>query len=149
MRSGWTRKTSNVHNNYLFECFIIMGIVCGHCQCPFHKLISYNNCLTIVFITPILYSDTNTGSFLVMVMKLVSLGFDLDVRKDKKGEKVPPKISVVPSFVSYSCYCFFPSTCIFGPFVTYTEHSKYLTKSPLVSFNIVHILHVPIVAVIY
>ena len=75
-----------------------------------------------------------------MVMKLVSLAFDLDVRKNKRGEKIPPKMSMMPGFLSYTCYCFFPSTSIFGPFVTYTEHSKFLTKSPLVSFHIVHIL---------
>ncbi|XP_064394949.1 protein-serine O-palmitoleoyltransferase porcupine-like [Halichondria panicea] len=71
------------------------------------------------------------GSFLVLVMKVISLSFDLDVTTNKRGERIPPTIAAVPSFDSFVAYCFFPGTLVFGPFVTYTEHSKFLTKSPL------------------
>ncbi len=69
----------------------------------------------------------------MLVMKVISLAFDLDVTTDRKGEKVPPKIAADPSFDSFVSYCFFPGSLVFGPFVTYPEHSKFLTRSPLVS----------------
>ena len=79
------------------------------------------------------FVHVSSGSFLVMVMKVVSLAFDLDVTTDKRKEKVPPKVVAIPSFMSFTCYSFFPSSCIFGPFVTYSEHSKFLNRTPLVS----------------
>ena len=65
-------------------------------------------------------------------MKVISLSFDLDITTNKRGEKIPPTIAAVPSFDGFISYCFFPGSVVFGPFVTYTEHSKFLTKSPLV-----------------
>ena len=75
-----------------------------------------------------------TGSFLVMVMKMVSLGFDVDTRTDRHGEKRPPSVPRVPNFVEYTSYCVFPSTTVFGPFLTFNEYRKFLHPSPLVQF---------------
>lgn len=74
----------------------------------------------------------NAGSFLVMVMKMVSLGFDVDSRTNRHGEKCPPSIPKVPNFAEYTSYCIFPSTTIFGPFLTFNEHKKFMSPSPLV-----------------
>lgn len=69
----------------------------------------------------------------MLVMKVISLAFDLDVSTNKKGEKISPTLATEPSFDAFVSYCFFPGSLVFGPFVTYTEHSKFLTRSPLVS----------------
>ena len=66
-------------------------------------------------------------------MKNISLAFDLDSRKDSKGEKKPPSLGSVPDLPSYMSYCLFPGTTVFGPFLTYSEHSKFLHPTPLVS----------------
>lgn len=70
---------------------------------------------------------------MVVVMKNISLAFDLDSRKDSKGEKKPPSLGSVPDLPSYTSYCLFPATTVFGPFLTYSEHSKFLHPTPLVS----------------
>ena len=75
---------------------------------------------------------TPVGSFLVMVMKMVSLGFDVESRTDRHGEEQPPSIPNVPNFAEYTSYCIFPSTTIFGPFLKFREHKKFLNPSPLV-----------------
>lgn len=66
-------------------------------------------------------------------MKNISLAFDLESRKDSKGEKKPPSLGSVPDLPSYISYCLFPGTTVFGPFLTYSEHSKFLHPTPLVS----------------
>ena len=68
-----------------------------------------------------------TGSFLVMVMRMVSLGFDLEPRGDTS-----PKVSSPPSFGEYMGYCLFPTTSVFGPFLVFSEHMKFLDPSPLI-----------------
>ena len=82
------------------------------------------------------HNINNSGSFLVMVMKMVSLGFDVDSRTDRHGEKRPPSVPRVPNFAEYTSYCMFPSTTIFGPFITFNEHKKFLSPSPLVCMGI-------------
>lgn len=72
------------------------------------------------------------GSFLVMAMKMVSLGFDMEPRIAKGGEKRPPEVPQCPSLVVYLGYCLFPSTSIFGPFMVFSEHMKFLNPSPMV-----------------
>jgi porcupine-like protein len=71
------------------------------------------------------------GSFLVVVMKIISLAFDLEGYPDIKGEQKPASVSSVPDLFSYSSYCLFPGTTVFGPFLTYTDHSKFLHATPL------------------
>lgn len=73
------------------------------------------------------------GSFLVMVMKMVSLGFDLEAQRGRGGETNPPVVHKLPGFVDYTCYCVFPATTVFGPFLTFNEHSKFLIPTSLVS----------------
>jgi hypothetical protein len=63
----------------------------------------------------------------VMVMRMVSLGFDLERR-----ENVPPKLSSPPSFGEYLGFCLFPTTSVFGPFLVFSEHMKFLDPSPLI-----------------
>ena len=75
-----------------------------------------------------------SGSFLVMVMKMVSLGFDLEEQRGRGGERKPPVLYELPDFIDYTSYCVFPATTIFGPFVTFDEHCKFLRPSPLVSW---------------
>ena len=75
----------------------------------------------------------------MMVMKMVSLGFDVDSRTDRHGEKRPPSIPKVPNFAEYTSYCIFPSTTIFGPFLTFNEHKKFLSPSPLVCICMIHL----------
>lgn len=76
-----------------------------------------------------------TGSFLVMVMRMVSLGFDMDPGISRNNEKKPARVPRIPSLSEYCSYCLFPSTGAFGPFLVYEEHIKYLDPSPLVSNN--------------
>ena len=72
------------------------------------------------------------GSFLVMVMKMVSLGFDVESWKNIHGEKQHPSVLITPNVAEYISYCIFPSTTVFGPFLTYNQHKKFLSPSPLV-----------------
>lgn len=68
-----------------------------------------------------------------MVMRMVSLGFDLEPRYAKDGEKRPPKLLQVPTLLEYTGYCLFPCTSVFGPFLVFNEHVKFLDPSPIVS----------------
>jgi len=68
-----------------------------------------------------------------MVMKMVSLGFDLEAQRGRGGETNPPVVHKLPGFVDYTCYCVFPATTVFGPFLTFNEHSKFLIPTSLVS----------------
>lgn len=68
-----------------------------------------------------------------MVMKMVSLAFDLEPQRTRDGEERTPAVGRLPDFLDYSCYCLFPGTTLFGPFVTYQEHWKFMTPTPLVS----------------
>jgi len=68
-----------------------------------------------------------------MVMRMVAMGIDMDPGVSRAKEKKPPKILYLPSLLEYLSYCLFPSTCIFGPFLVYEEHLKFLQPSPLVS----------------
>lgn len=70
-----------------------------------------------------------TGSFLAMVMRMISLGFDLEVTD--RGQKKNPRTQL-PNVVEYTGYCLFPTTSIFGPFIVYNEHMKFLEPSPIV-----------------
>lgn len=72
----------------------------------------------------------------MMVMRMVSLGFDLEPRFGKDGEKKPPKVVFLPSLLEYIGYCFFPTTSIFGPFLVFNEHIKFLDPSPIVSSSL-------------
>ena len=76
------------------------------------------------------------GSFLVVAMRLISLAFDLDGQHDSKGEH---KTMPFPDLPAYSSYCLFPGTTVFGPFITYSEHCKFLQPTPLVSNVILQI----------
>ena len=66
-------------------------------------------------------------------MKVISLGFDLEGYRDSKGEQKPARQSSVPDLLSYTSYCLFPGTTVFGPFLTYSDHRKFLKATPLVS----------------
>ena len=95
----------------------------------------------------------------MMVMRMVSLGFDLEPRENtpRKNENAPntprknaprprenpakengpkekalPRVSSVPSFGEYLGYCLFPTTSVFGPFLVFSEHMKFLDPSPLI-----------------
>ncbi len=82
------------------------------------------------------------GSFLVMVMRIISLGFDLDPTfAAKDGEKEPPKVMYLPNFMEYMGYCLFPTTSIFGPFLGFNEHTQLLDPSPIVSMRSVKLHH--------
>ena len=65
------------------------------------------------------------GSLLVVVMKLISLSFDIDASIPLSEKKSPPSTSHLPDFISYLSYSIFPATTIFGPYTTYDEHLKY------------------------
>lgn len=67
----------------------------------------------------------------MMVMRMVALGFDMDPIIRNK-EKKPPKIAKLPNLLEYMGYCLFPTTSIFGPFLVYKEHIKFLDSSPIV-----------------
>ena len=67
-------------------------------------------------------------------MKNISLAFDLEPQQDTtKREKKPAQLANVPDLLSYTSYCLFPGTTLIGPFVTYTEHKKFLNPTPIVS----------------
>ena len=61
------------------------------------------------------------------------MGFDLDPGVSRTKEKIPPKILRLPPLLEYMNYCLFPSTSVFGPFLVYEEHTRFLEPSPLVS----------------
>lgn len=72
-------------------------------------------------------------------MKLVSLAYDVDSplplskKRDTPSPTSPsPPSQLVPNFISYVAYAVFPSTTIFGPFVTYSEHVKYTRRVAIV-----------------
>ncbi len=71
-----------------------------------------------------------------MVMRMVSLGFDMDPVVSRNKEKIPARVPRIPSILEYSSYCLFPSTSVFGPFLVYEEHIKYLDASSPVSFTL-------------
>lgn len=73
-----------------------------------------------------------------MVMRMISLGFDLEPRFVKNGEKKPPKEMFLPSMMEYIGYCIFPGTSVFGPFLVYSEHVKFLEPSPIVGIMLHH-----------
>ena len=73
------------------------------------------------------------GSFLVVVMKMVSLAFDLDSHQRESGSSNRPVELLTPDFMEFASYCVFPGTTVFGPFITYSEHVKFLDPTPLVS----------------
>lgn len=76
------------------------------------------------------------GSFLVVAMRNISLSFDLESQRDSKGEYKPARLPEVPDLPAYMSYSLFPGTTVFGPFLTYAEHCKFLRPTPLVSPNI-------------
>ena len=78
----------------------------------------------------LIWSCSNSGSFLVVMMKLVSIAFDLDGFGLAPSMPLPP----FPDLLSYFSYTVFPATTVFGPFMTYSAHRKHLTPSSLVSF---------------
>ena len=65
-------------------------------------------------------------------MKNISLAFDLEGQQDDKKEHKPPRLHSVPDLPAYTSYCLFPGTTVFGPFITYSEHCKFLHGTPLV-----------------
>ena len=67
----------------------------------------------------------------MMMMRMVSLGFDMDP-VIRNREKKPPKIAKLPNPLEYAGYCLFPATSIFGPFLVYEEHMKFFDSSPIV-----------------
>lgn len=71
------------------------------------------------------------GSFLVVVMKMVSLAFDLDKLQKEADFSNKPVEFHTPDFMEYVSYCLFPGTTVFGPFITYSEHVKFLNATPL------------------
>ena len=76
----------------------------------------------------------------MMVMRMVSLGFDMDPVVHGREVK-PPRIARLPNLVEYASYCLFPSTSIFGPFLVYEEHIKFLDSFPIVMNMCVHMWH--------
>lgn len=82
------------------------------------------------------------GSTLVVVMKLVSLAFDTDTQVTTSSKGPPRSPLPVPHIIPYLSYCFFPASTLFGPYMTFEEHSKYTRGTPLVGRSIRHDLHV-------
>ena len=77
------------------------------------------------------------GSILLMIMKMISVAFDMEatsVRPQKKPANQQPAI-VKPTFLQYTCYCIMPGTTIFGPFISYQTHLGFLNPTPLVNIN--------------
>ena len=95
------------------------------------------------------------GSILLMIMKMISVGFDMEASstvahpRKKPANQQPPVATVSPSFLQYTCYCIMPGTTIFGPFISYQTHLGFLNPTPLVS-NFIELLipytpfHIPI-----
>ena len=81
-----------------------------------------------------------------MIMKMISVGFDMEVSsihpqnkaQSKRANQQPEMIG--PTFLQYSCYCIMPGTTIFGPFITYQTHLGFLSPTPLVS-NYIELLN--------
>lgn len=63
-----------------------------------------------------------SGSMMVLVMKLISLAFDLD-----KG------VISRPNILEYFGYSVSVSSVIFGPFMTYTDYCQILVGKRMVS----------------
>lgn len=61
------------------------------------------------------------GSQMVLVMKLISLAFDVD-----KG------VITRPNILEYFGYTLSVSSVVFGPFMTYTDYYQILVGKPLV-----------------
>ena len=73
-------------------------------------------------------------------MRNISLAFDLDSQRDGKNEKKPPRLLSIPDLPSYTSFCLFPGTSVFGPFLTYSEHIKFLHPTPMVRNFPMHIV---------
>ena len=77
------------------------------------------------------------GVQMILSMKCISLGFDMDNaiyhinEKEKgKGESkesisgCTPNLTKVPSFIEFFGYALCPATCIFGPWIKYSDYQK-------------------------
>jgi porcupine-like protein len=64
-------------------------------------------------------------------MKNISLAFDLEGQRDSKGEQKQAPLPSVPDLPAYTSFCLFPGTTVFGPFLAYSEHCKFLRPTPL------------------
>lgn len=64
------------------------------------------------------------GSQMVLVMKLISLAFDMD----------NALVQFRPNIVEYFGYALSVSSVIFGPFMTYTEYCQILAGKTMVGW---------------
>ena len=84
-------------------------------RCHHYNIFCYTNNLPCIILNDVL------GSQMVLVMKLISLAFDVD-----KG------VITQPNILEYFGYTLSVSSVVFGPFMTYTDYCQILVGKPLV-----------------
>ena len=82
--------------------------------------IRYIACSNKILITLI---SVLAGSQMILAMKVISLGFDLD-----QGS-----VASLPSVQEYFGYTFCVGTCIFGPWVSFNSYQEMLLPNPVAS----------------
>ena len=82
--------------------------------------IRYIACSNKILITLI---SVLAGSQMILAMKVISLGFDLD-----QGS-----VASLPSVQEYFGYTFCVGTCIFGPWVSFSSYQEMLLPNPVAS----------------
>lgn len=65
-------------------------------------------------------------------MKLVSVAFDIEPTVHMNIRRMRNKM---PSFMEFIGYMFCVGTCIFGPWISYTEYINLFNKNELVSVD--------------
>ena len=68
----------------------------------------------------------------MVAMKLISLAFDCGT-PITSGSTVKGQVLQVPDFFSYLSYALFPSSTVFGPYMTYSQHIQFTRGVPLVN----------------
>lgn len=70
------------------------------------------------------------GTQMIVVMKLISLGFDLDAGKFTQSNQRNQHVTVTtPNIIETMGYVMCPANCILGPWVSYTDYNAIYQSS--------------------
>lgn len=123
------------HHSFYVVTLAIFGIACLFISNHLFKrcgVISALSCVIFVSICELFVAKSNwhkiRGSQMVLVMKIISLAFDID-----------SGLTHLPSVPEQLGYFFCPGTLIFGPWVSYNEHRAIL-ENPATLVNCINII---------
>ena len=123
-------------HQYACVCVCVRVCACVH-VCVYVRAMLFVSQIVTEDMLRIKDGHNIAGSILLMIMKMISVAFDMEatsVRPQKKPANQQLAI-VKPTFLQYTCYCIMPGTTIFGPFISYQTHLGFLNPTPLVNIN--------------